>query len=240
MLALFDLQIPHQINLKPVFDYQKDLKPDILVFGGDILDCEALQGYRNRTPQSVDWDEIHEEIKQCNVILDQADGISPKAEKHFWMGNHEERLTDFIETYPKFKSIVPNLVKELHLRERGYRVHGQHELVRFGKLWVYHGDYYGTFHTRKNVYDYERNLLYGHVHAPQMYTKVNPITEEPHQSHCAPCLCDKNPVWLEGKPNAWVNGFTTVFFQDNGHYNLYMTNIIKGKCVAPNGKEYVG
>jgi len=238
ILALFDSQIPYNIDFASINEYRKDLKPDILIIGGDFLDCEALFGWHNKSPDKINWNEIEDEFCIGNSILDSLEIESKYTEKHFWIGNHEQRVEDFTKAYSNMKNIAPNIIKDLRLKERKYKVHKQNDLVKFGKLYVYHGDYYGTFHTRKNVIDYERNLLYGHVHSPQLYTKVTPIGSDIHMACAAPCLCSCNPEWLKGKPNGWVNGFVVIYLQDNGDFNLYIVNMIKGSFVAPNGKEY--
>lgn len=240
ILFLFDMQIPYQINLSPLLKFKNDFKPDILVFGGDILDCEGLFGWHNKTLDKIMWginNKLLNEIIIANKILDSFLAHQNPRELYWWMGNHEQRLEDVRNYYPQIKKLVPPLSEYLGLNTRGFKIYKQNDVVKFGKLGVFHGDDYSTFHTRKNVTDYECNLLYGHVHTPQLFTKVSPVRSQPHIAMSAPCLCSKNPEWKEGKPNSWVNGFVYGYIRDDGNFNIYPVFIIKNKFIV-NGTIY--
>ena len=241
-IILADEQIPHQIRLDPVNAYIADFQPDIVCRLGDMLDMEALQGWNHKKPAQIDWEEIRNEIRIANEILDRQDSLHKAKEKHFWMGNHEERLKYFreqhIEYWRKNFSTMPYLVRDLKFKERGYKVHGQNDTVPFGKLHMFHGNDWSTHHARKNLSDYEVNLVYGHVHSPQRYTKVSRVSASPKSAWSVGCLCSRNPAWKNKAPNAWVNGFAIFYLHDDGNFNLYTIDIIKGRFYSPEGKLY--
>jgi len=152
-VILADEQIPHHINLDPVNHFISDFKPDIMVRLGDMLDMEALQGWNNKRPQDVDWEEIRDEIRIANRILDTQDSLHKASELHFTFGNHEERLARFRLQHPEYWrkniSTMPYLMRDLKLKERGYRTHGQNDLFNIGKLYFFHGNDYSTHHTQR-------------------------------------------------------------------------------------------
>jgi hypothetical protein len=60
-----------------------------------------------------------------------------------------------------------------------------------------------------------------------------------HMGWIAPILGHTNPVYLENRPTAWMQGFVEIEFYDNGFFNLYPIICFDGKC-AFNGKVYRG
>jgi hypothetical protein len=235
---LADTQIPFQIDLRPIYEFLGDFKPTILALAGDMLDCTELLGVPKIKPDSIDWSKIFQEIDMANSMLDDLAKVCDPKIKDFWMGNHELRLEKFRNKFPKMKDVVPDLEEQLHLKKRGYRVHDQLEIVKYGKFGVFHGQDYSTFHTKNNVTNYEMNLVYGHVHTPQMYTKHAAVGHEPKMAMSLPCLCNRNPEWKQGASNSWVNGFAVFYLQPNGDFNIYSINIIDGRFVSPDGKLY--
>ena len=242
-VILCDEQIPFQINLKPINRFLKDFQPDIICRLGDMLDMTALQGWSHKKPGDIDWDEIKNEIDIANDILDEQDSICHRAkEKHFVFGNHEERLKLFGEKFPEYwrknGRSVPYLMRDLKLKERGYITHGQNNLFNIGRLFMFHGEDYSTHHARKNLADYERNLVYGHVHSEQVYTKVSPVNGAAKSAWALGCLCSRNPEWKNGAPNSWTNGFAVFYVLPDGRFNIYSIRINGGKFISPDGKVY--
>lgn len=241
VLFLSDWQIPYQIDFEPIYKFMADFKPDIITLAGDMLDLEGLQGYWEKPVEAINWTEIFEEIRIANEMLDRIDKISPKAEKHWWMGNHEERLHKFRKANPAYcrkNSKLPYLIEDLKLKERKYKIHWQNDLVPFGKLHIFHGLDYNDSHAKKTLMANEVNVAYGHVHDAQRYTKVSRIDSQPKSAWSLGCLCNRNPEWKNGEPNRWVNGFAVFFVQPNGNFNLYPIDIIDGSFVGPNGVLY--
>lgn len=244
-IILADEQIPHQINLKPINRFIKDFRPDYMIRLGDMLDMEALQGWTNKSPEAVDWEDVRREIRIANEIFDEQDALLPRhCEKRFSFGNHEERLMHFRERHKdhtywrKNRSTIPYLLRDLKLRERGYKVYGQNEVHSVGKLNFFHGNDWGTNHCRNNVRNYGVNLVYGHVHTPERFTKVSPINSHPISAWSLGCLCSRNPRWKNGAPNRWVNGFAVFYSYEGGGFQMYPIDIIKGAFVSPTGKMY--
>lgn len=244
-IVLGDQQVPFQIPMGAIEKFIADEKPQIKLELGDFLDVRSLTGWTKMRPEDVHWQELKKDTAIGNKILDATDQWLPEGcEKHFWFGNHEERLMKFREkhkTHPfwiKNRDSIPYLLHDLKLKERGYKTHSQNELHRFGKLHFFHGDNYSTWHTAKNLAAYGACLCYGHVHSPQRFTMVSRVDSTPRSAWSLGCLCDRNPDWKNGQPNAWVQGFAVFYVRDDGNFNLYPIDIIKGSFVAPSGKLY--
>lgn len=244
-IVVSDEQIPNQIDLSPVNKFIRDFKPDYFFRLGDMLDMTPLLGWTNAKPALVDWEAVREEIRIANRIFDiQDELLPPGCEKRYSFGNHEERLMWFrkkhegTDWWRRNQSTVPYLMRDLRLRERGYKTYGQNELHRVGKLHFFHGDEWGLNHTRTNVRNYCANLVYGHVHRPERATKTNPIGKHFNSAWSLGCLCDLDPGWRNKKPNGWVNGFGVFWVLPNGNFQFNQIDIVKGEFIGPNGKLY--
>lgn len=255
-LILTDEQIPFQISslydqkmlkrnpsyLFPIEEFIKDFQPDVINRLGDFFDFPELQGWTNKKPSGMDWVGVSEAFKLGNLILDRQDKLHRAKEKHFTKGNHDERL-ELVKAknqhwWSNNRTWYPNFERDLKLKQRGYRVHGQNDLYNVGHLYFFHGDDWNTFHTKNNVANYEVSVVYGHVHAPQRFTKKAMVTHQPKSAWSLGCLCRRDPDWQNKSPNAWVNGFGVYFVKDDGTFNLYPIDIINGSFVGPSGKLY--
>lgn len=243
-IILADQQFPHSIDLDPIYRYAADEKWDYYIELGDMLDMTALTGWTKTSPSAIDWDSIGGEIRVANKHLDIMSKAVGQADMRYSFGNHEERLLHFREKHQyddywrKNKSNIPYLSRDLKLKERGFKTYSQNSVHQIGKLHFYHGNDYGTNHCRNNVRNYGVNIVYGHVHAPERFTKVSPINSNPISAWSLGCLCTLNPKWKKGAPNKWANGFAVAYFLEGGNFQFYPIDIVKGTFVAPNGKLY--
>ena len=232
----------HEIDLEPIFRYALDLKPTMVALLGDTLDFSALWGCTKKSPDRIDFDSVRREIDEGNRLLSHIDKMFPKAERHYWIGNHEERLHQFVKKNPDFYNKnsrgIPSLKRDLKLVERGYKTHLQNDYFKFGKLFLSHGSYYSDRHSKQTIQAVGRNVAYGHVHDSQRHTIHSPVDSETRSSWSIPCLCKRDPEYCAGTPNRWVNGFGVVFVRPSGAFNLYIVDIVNGEFTAPNGKTY--
>lgn len=247
-LITSDEQIPYQIEqvFSSIPKFIADEKPDYQVRLGDMLDMEALQGWTRKSPSEVDWESVRSDIAIANRMIDAQDRWLPRnCEKRYSFGNHEERLMHMREIHRdnnfwrRNSSTIPYLRRDLKLSERGYKVYGQNQVHRIGKLHFFHGNDWGVNHCRNNIRTYGvPGIVYGHVHTPERFTKVSPIESHPQSAWSLGCLCDRNPRWKNGAPNKWVHGFAIAYIREDGRFQMYPIDIIKGEFVAPSGKLY--
>lgn len=232
----------HELDLLPIFQYARDLRPSNIFLLGDTLDFSALWGWNKKSPDRIDFNSVRSELDEGNRLLDLIDSKFGKAERHYWIGNHEERLHQFTKKnddfYRKNSRGIPSLKRDLKLHERGYKIHLQNDYFKFGKLFLSHGTYYSDRHSKQTIQAVGRNCAYGHVHDAQRHTIHSPVDSETRSAWSIPCLCKRDPEYCAGTPNRWVNGFGVVYVRPSGAFNLYTVDIVNGEFTAPNGKTY--
>lgn len=142
------------------------IQPDILFFGGDILDCYAPSRYlkepRLATPQAFDA-----EIEWGKMELRRLRKILPHARMIWLTGNHELRLPKSVITNaPWLAGKIGDVESMLELS--AFNIEVVEDGYRIGKLRHYHGHNLagaGRVNTAKNKFERMlTNLIYGHHH----------------------------------------------------------------------------
>lgn len=248
--AVYDMHYPfiHKPTVNSIFDYLRTNKPDIFIFGGDQFDFQCISHHTKNTPiyrtqrsymNSIEGFEKH--------ILDPLEAILPAHCKKVWIiGNHEDWEQDLINEQPELEGAIGH-VRLLRLVERGWTIIPLGHAYKLGKLYVIHGETLtgvgnqaGMYPSRKAVELYAGNVLAGHTHAPQTFTKVSPVQHtNKWQGHISPIAGAVNPDYLRNRPTAWVTGFNRIEVQSNGHFNYYPIIVIDG-VFSFGGKIYGG
>lgn len=221
------------------YGFLKDFKPDILIVGGDFLDCGAVSHHNKGAKRSTEGLRLLADATDLRrEVLAPLEAL--KADKMVYIvGNHEDWIEDLIEENPGIEGLV-DLRKMLGLEK--WQVVPQGGYYNLGKLTFMHGDQLsGGEHVAKAaVVAWERSVRFGHVHTFQTYTKVSPIDEKLGRTGVAvPCLCSKGPKYGEGKANRWVQGFNYGYIHSDGSYNDYVAIITNGRTTV-HGKVYRG
>lgn len=223
----------------------KDIKPHGFIFGGDQFDNAEISHHNTNKPlykerrgylkNQEDFDE-----KILNP-LEKALGL---CDKRWLIGNHDFWEFEFVETHPELEGLIDRPTA-LGLDRRGWDVIPIGHSTRLGELTVIHGELLtgignqaGMYPSRKAVELYGTNVLAGHTHAPQSYSKVSPVDQKKkYMGWIAPILGSTNAAYLRNRPTAWVNGFSLVEIQPNGNFNLNIIIVSDGKF-AYGGKLY--
>lgn len=217
-----------------------DYKPDELVYMGDQLSLDCISSWNKRKPLLKEGQRLLKEYEEFNEnILEVHENItSPETRRVFMYGNHEQRANWYLDDHPELEGMI-DIDKNLKLSERGYKIIPYNGIHKIGKLNVIHGFYYNKYHSAKTVDVFEGNVVYAHVHNPQMYAKVTPLDRRGyHTATSLPCLCNIKPSYKQNSPNFWLNGFGVVeHLPATGHFNLY-TIIIVDNSFMWNGKYY--
>lgn len=247
-IAVYDLHYPeiHKPTVNAIFDYLASNKPDIFIFGGDQFHFDALSHHNAGKPFFRTRRAYQNDIEGFRRdILTPLEKLLPKGCEKVWIiGNHERFEQDFIEEHPELEGIV-NHVKLLDLERKGWTIVPLGHTYRLGKLNVIHGEILsgignqaGMYPSRKAVELYAGNVLAGHTHAPQTFTKVSPVHDKHKwQGHISPIAGGINPSYLRNRPTAWVNGFNRIDVMESGQFNYYPIIVIDGQFVF-NGKVY--
>lgn len=219
-----------------IFDYD----PDELVYMGDQLSLDCISYWNKNKPLLKEGQRLIKDYHNFdNEILKVHENITRQdIRRTFIIGNHEERITTYVEENPELQGFL-DIETNLNLYERGYKVVPFGKVHKVGKLYVMHGRYWNMYHAKKTVDVFEGNVVYAHVHNPQMFTKISPIDAKGyHMATSLPCLCNIEPDYKKNAPNHWVNGFGIVeHLPATGFFNLYTIIIIEGSFMW-NGKYY--
>ena len=211
-------------------------KPHTIVILGDFLDCTPVSHWlkENKRYRTKEGLRLKDDYDRANKLLDK---ITIPSVKHlvYINGNHEDWINDAIESQPELDGLI-NLdigLKFKERRERGLKLtHLEYgEFFNLGKLWLTHGTYTGTHHAKKHVESYGRSIVYGHLHDVQLYVKVCPIDiEDKHLGLSLGCLANKNPQFMENRPNNWVHAVGVGFLRKDGTFNIDPIIISNGKA----------
>jgi predicted phosphodiesterase len=237
-------------HLRPLHDeraisamlkFARDFKPDHVIFGGDILDCGAVSHHNSGKPGRTEGLKLLRDGQVAEAMLVKPfEALKPKT-LTFITGNHEAWIDQLVDATPGLEGCV-SAASLMGMKRPRWSFVQQGQLAKLGKLYFAHGDQIkGGEHVAKAAaMNYDRNIMFGHHHTFQAYTKNTPVFEElPRTGVAVPCLCQKDQNYGLGKPNRWAQGFTYGYMHKDGAFNFYVPIIIKGKTVI-NGRVYKG
>lgn len=215
-LLLFDLHIPHHdtLAIRLAIDYaKKHFNIKHLIFGGDLLDCEAL----SRFDKSKTTRKFSDEVYVANSFLRDILGEFPGAEATFIMGNHEERIEKYILKNAPELADIPGfaLADILDFSSNGIKlVDNRNELETKGFAFKYHG--WSILHghelgicpvtdpARRYLERAKTNIIVGHIHKTDSRIMT---TLDGQIIRCCSIgtLAKRNPQYMPF--NAWIQGF---------------------------------
>jgi|SRR5208282_934149 len=249
-VAVYDMHYPkiHKPTIKCIFEYVEENPPDVFIFGGDQFHFDCISHHTKQTPIFRTRRSYINDIEGFDKnILTPLEALLPRGCEKIWIiGNHEDWEQDLINEQPELEDAVGH-VRLLRLRERGWTIVPLGHAYRLGKLFVVHGEVLtgignqaGMYPARKAVELYAGNVLAGHTHAPQTFTKVSPVEHtNKWQGYISPIAGNVNPEYLRNRPTAWLNGFNIIHTFADGSFNYYPAIVIKGRF-AYGGKVYGG
>ena len=222
----------------------KDLHPDYLINLGDAASFGSLSFFDKNKPRIKEgkrlWEELEGMYKLNDYLSEFASGHC-KLIAH--IGNHENRIQHYLDEHPELDGL-PNLDIAREYRKRGWKVIPWGEFSHIGKLYFHHGDRkgYQTMYHAKAWAGAGRSVMYAHRHDCQRYTNELLNKEDeftPNAAFSIGCLGKRTPQWMDNRRNNWSNGFGVFYMRPGGYYNVYLVDIIGGRCMW-NGKLYDG
>lgn len=211
---LSDVHLPFEIDLKPIFAYIKDLQPNQIILGGDIIDADGTFGIDGWTADKVQSDGIpafQRDVKLLRDLLDSLKKAAPHAQLVYLEGNHEERYRRPLHRYAELLKGKFDLVKEIGFKGKWIPYGDYDSFYRVGDCLFTHGTIFPDAHSKKMAMAYApKKIVYGHIHDFQAYTTHNGDPRKPGRyALTAGCLCGKAADYKQGEPVKWVNGFVT-------------------------------
>ena len=219
--------------------FTADFKPDHIILGGDMLDCGVISHHNHGKPGATEGFKLLADAQELqSSLIRPVESIARKS-LTYMIGNHEDWLTDLSDQIPAIEGIIG--IRPLLKLGSKWTVREQGEAFQLGKLIFIHGDQIkgnGLSAARLAVEAYERNVRFGHFHTFQTFTKTSAVEANGHTGVAVPCLCRRNPRYMTGAPNKWMQGFLWGYIggPDNC-FNDYVTVIVNGKAMI-NGKLY--
>lgn len=236
-IYLSDIHMPDNIDLKPVFEFIKDYKPDQIILGGDIIDAKGMHGVESMSAAQVDTSNYDRDCDLIVNLVQQLYTLSPSAKIVYLEGNHEERYRRAQTKYPKVfdfdieRDAIPDFVK--------WVPYGDYEsFYRLGDTLFIHGNIWPDLHAKAYALRYTPfKVVYGHLHHYQAYTTHKATLDmSPRYAVTAGCLSTLAPDWKKGEGHQWVNGFMT--FISDGKTTIPTAHMIEKGMFAIGGKVY--
>ena len=212
------------------------IKPDTYIDLGDTGEWSYFSTHYWRGRFAKPMEDLipllDQDVDEVNAGMDWIDESLDKVnckERHFVQGNHEVWLDNFVVRYPYLTQYVTE--KALRLKERGYKYHpyNRKKNLKIGKLNFTHGKYTTKYHAYKHLDYYGENIMYGHTHDLQRFTKTS--NGGTVSSWSLGCLKDieADEDWLGGRLTNWNHAFAIIDWFKGGNFKVEVVEIIKGK-----------
>ena len=230
-LLLFDVHIPHHdtVAINIAIDYaKKHFSIQHIIFGGDLLDCEAL----SRFEKSKDTRKFSDEIYAANSFLREIIAEFPGVNMTYIMGNHEERIEKYIlKNAPELAELpgfaLPDLLdfsgKGIQLVDNRKELEDKGSAFRYHGWSILHGHELGicpvTDPARRYLERAKSNVIVGHIHKTD--SRIMTTLDGQIIKCCSVgTLAKRNPKYMPF--NAWIQGFAVMEHSDS----WYMPDIV--------------
>lgn len=213
----------------------EELRPDLLILGGDILDC-FLAGRFPRVGARIT--KFVQELEGARWVIDTLADRCPNARKVYLEGNHEMRhkvaiatmgmVPGFLEGYPGI-----SLEEALDLKAKGILyVHSRagNASIKIGPLLFSHGSLYGQTPAKAELMANLCSGVSGHVHRMTEHRVTSSTSGVDWRWQTSGCLsqdahyADRNSEQL-GFVSGWLD-------EETGQYDMHSEKMHRS---APNG-----
>jgi len=211
-------------------NFIQDLKPEIIVLGGDIFDFPYISKF------DIEYEELREGkrfVKDFELVNMQLDFLRQHASMKivYLEGNHEFRLEQYIRRNPELRGFL-DLTTALDLDGKNISfIREVDQPYRVGKLAIIHGWYWSVYHARKHLDEYSGNIIYFHTHSFQQHSRLIRSQDMPISAWGIGCLCDKNPEYARGRTRHWENGCAVIDIDEKNDFQVYPLRIINKKLM---------
>lgn len=218
-LLLYDIHIPHQdsVAVESAIKYaSKHYFIKEVVLGGDVMDCEALSKYDKISETASFADEVY----ATNIFLRKLREVFPKANITYIMGNHEERLEQYVRknvpeladfkelTLPSFLEFEDLKIELVDNRKRLTMGMGPYIVQGWS---IFHGHEFGirplTNTARRYVDRAKVNMVVGHIHKTDS-SVITTINRDLIRCYSVGTLAKLSPDYMP--INQWTQGFAVI------------------------------
>lgn len=222
----------------------RDVSPSLLICIGDVFDFFEISNYR--PPKDKDPD-LQKALDLGTKHLAEMLEIAEPDRAIFVGGNHEDRWARMLQKTRedvRFRQLlqIPKVRRGLNFEtvvgfdDLGYeyRPHVEGETLTLrDNLIVDHGRYANKYAAKKHLNEFGMNVLFGHTHKFQTFSRRTVRGQEAGFS--IGCLCDLNPFY-DDTVASWQNGFAVVTFSED-YFNVEQVRIHDGTAIF-RGERY--
>ena len=244
-IVLPDTHLPYEdkATLRAVEAYMGDHQWAGWIHLGDLIDFNELSRFEVGNNRLDKVGAIQKSYDATRSFLDRHRSIiGRKARMVYIEGNHEDRITQYLEKNPEGVGML-EVPQALNLKARNIQwvpFWSRGDLFRLGNAYFCHGRATGTNHTRKMLDKYGVCLYYGHLHDIQLTSKATWGNNKTLEAGSLGCLCRYDQTYLKGNPTNWQQAFGVFHVWPDGYYQHYTVRIFKSRFISPEGKEYRG
>lgn len=221
------------------------LSPDVIVLGGDHLDCAGTFSTHQRSYTNEMAESYTDDCKAANRFLDMIQRRAPKAQIHYLEGNHEQHVERWASrTFLSHKDAVKALdflgpENVLHLKDRGIRYYRRSTMyqglsipgtIKIGKCYFVHGISHSANCAQVHLARFNANVVFHHVHTPQSYV-TRTVTSEGFGAWCSGTIAKLQPLYKHTEPTRWAHGYGVQFHAKSGNFLHLNIPIHKGKSL---------
>jgi len=194
----------------------KDVKPDVVILMGDILELESMSGFSNGGLLGLE-----DEIGVGSWLLDKILEATPGASFVYLEGNHETRLPRWIARNAPQLDGAFTVQGKLRLEDRGIEwVPEDEQPYSIGGLDVIHGHQdlsgWGPIYAARKFADLHgrpgRVVVYGHTHKHQTFDR--PHSQGVSRAIGLACMRTLKPGWTHGRTDAWSHQWALAHVSD--------------------------
>lgn len=226
-------------KVKVMMKVLKQWQPDHLTFLGDLDDMEAPSRFADGSKEEVEQ-RLSVTVPTVDKFLREVRSILPNARIDWFMGNHEDRLMNYISTKAKalegfvtYDMVYP--IKDLGIKIWDY---SEPPVKLHGNFYVTHGSLISQHSAdsgRKEFDKYGVSGFSGHTHRLGQYYKTQPLITP---SHCMWYECghlsDVKQAGYTTLPN-WQHGFGYAYVDGSRVYPGLVPFV--GNTIVLDGKK---
>lgn len=233
-LVVGDCHVTNEQNLsrfKALGNYCVEKTPDNIIFIGDFLTLSCLSEWDRDKRKVMEGQRYALEIKSGNLALD----LFFERIKHirnykpnivYICGNHEDRLTRFLEKDPTFYGSI-SLENDLKLKERSITFIPYKKSIEIkGTVFIHvpidvtGKPIRGVSITRKALQLYQKSCVFGHTHRLQIENFYRHGSSELQQVLNVGCFFEREEEYIKFSPTSYWKGLCLLNQYKNQRFDI--------------------